>query len=216
MELIVNLKQKKEMKIIAVGKNYAEHAMEFDGTVDKPQVPMIFMKPDSAIIKNGKHFYVPDFLGRVEYEAEIVVRINKLGKSIPARFAHRYYDAITVGIDFTARDMQKKAIERGEPWDLSKGFDGSAVLGEFCPVERYDIDNVAFSLTVNDNVVQSGNTSQMHFSVDEIIAYVSRFCTLKTGDLIFTGTPAGVGEAMIGSHLKGYIGDEKVLDFHVR
>lgn len=204
------------MKIIAVGKNYAEHALEFDGTVNKPQAPIIFMKPDSAIIKNGKHFYVPDFLGRVDYEAEIVVRINKLGKSIPARFAHRYYDAITVGIDFTARDMQRGLIERGEPWDLSKGFDGSAVLGEFCPIERYDINNVDFSLTINDNVVQHGNTSQMYFSVDEIIAYVSRFCTLKTGDLIFTGTPAGVGEATIGTHLKGYIGENKVLDFHVR
>lgn len=204
------------MKIIAVGKNYAEHALEFDGTVDAPKVPLIFMKPDSAIIKNGKHFYVPDFLGRVDYEAEIVVRINKLGKSIPARFAHRYYDAITVGIDFTARDMQRGLIERGEPWDLSKGFDGSAVLGEFLPVERYDINNIDFSLTIDENVVQKANTSQMYFSVDEIIAYVSRFCTLKTGDLIFTGTPAGAGEAKIGTHLKGYIGEEKVLDFHVR
>ena len=204
------------MKIIAVGKNYAEHALEFDGTVAAPEVPMIFMKPDSAIIKNGKHFYVPDFLGRVDYEAEIVVRINKLGKSIPARFAHRYYDAITVGIDFTARDMQRGLIERGEPWDLSKGFDGSAVLGEFLPVERFDINNVDFSLAIDDNVVQQANTSQMYFSVDEIIAYVSRFCTLKTGDLIFTGTPAGSGEAKIGTHLKGYIGEEKVLDFHVR
>lgn len=204
------------MKIIAVGKNYAEHAFEFDGTTDKPQVPMIFMKPDSAIIKNGKHFYVPDFLGRVDYEAEIVVRINKLGKSIPARFAHRYYDAITVGIDFTARDMQRRLIERGEPWDLSKGFDGSAVLGEFRSVDGQDIGNVDFSLTIDDNVVQQANTSQMYFSVDEIIAYVSRFCTLKTGDLIFTGTPAGAGEAKIGTHLKGYIGEDKVLDFHVR
>lgn len=204
------------MKIIAVGKNYAEHALEFDGTVAAPEIPMIFMKPDSAIIKNGKHFYVPDFLGRVDYEAEIVVRINKLGKSIPARFAHRYYDAITVGIDFTARDMQRGLIERGEPWDLSKGFDGSAVLGEFQPVGRFDINNVDFSLAIDDNVVQQANTSQMYFSVDEIIAYVSRFCTLKTGDLIFTGTPAGSGEAKIGTHLKGYIGEEKVLDFHVR
>lgn len=204
------------MKIIAVGKNYSEHALEFDGTVEHPQVPLIFMKPDSAIIKNGKHFYVPDFLGRVDYEAEIVVRINKLGKSIPARFAHRYYDAITVGIDFTARDMQRKLIENGEPWDLSKGFDGSAVLGEFRSVEKYNINDVDFSLSIDDEVVQKANTSQMYFSVDEIIAYVSRFCTLKTGDLIFTGTPAGVGEAKIGTHLKGYIGDEKVLDFHVR
>ena len=204
------------MKIIAVGKNYRDHALEFDGSSDKPAVPIIFMKPDSAIIKNGKHFYVPDFLGRVDYEAEIVVRINKLGKSIPARFAHRYYDAITVGIDFTARDWQRNLIAAGEPWDMSKGFDGSAVLGDFRPVERYDINNVDFSLTINDELTQEGNTSQMYFSVDEIIAYVSRFCTLKTGDLIFTGTPAGSGPATIGTHLKGYIGDDKVLDFHVR
>ena len=204
------------MKIIAVGKNYREHALEFDGSDEKPAVPLIFMKPDSAIIKNGKHFYVPDFLGRIDYEAEIVVRINKLGKSIPARFAHRYYDAITVGIDFTARDLQRKLIAAGEPWDMSKGFDGSAVLGDFRPVERYDINNIDFSITINDKVVQSANSSQMYFSVDEIIAYVSRFCTLKTGDLIFTGTPAGSGPATIGTHLKGYIGDDKVLDFHVR
>ena len=204
------------MKIIAVGKNYRDHAIEFDGSNEKPAVPMIFMKPDSAIIKNGKHFYVPDFLGRIDYEAEIVVRINKLGKSIPARFAHRYYDAITVGIDFTARDWQRELIAAGEPWDMSKGFDGSAVLGDFRPVERYDINNVDFLLTINDEVVQKGNTSQMYFAVDEIIAYVSRFCTLKTGDLIFTGTPAGAGPVQIGTHLKGYIGEDKVLDFHVR
>lgn len=204
------------MKIIAVGKNYAEHALEFDGTVEKPAVPMIFMKPDSAIIKNGKHFYVPDFLGRVDYEAEIVVRINKLGKSIPARFAYRYYDAITVGIDFTARDMQRAFIEDGAPWELSKGFDGSAVLGEFRPVEQYDINDVPFSLTVDDKVVQSASTAQMLFKVDEIIAYISRFCTLKTGDLIFTGTPAGSGPVSIGTHLRGYINDDKVLDFQVR
>jgi 2-keto-4-pentenoate hydratase/2-oxohepta-3-ene-1,7-dioic acid hydratase in catechol pathway len=204
------------MKIIAVGKNYAEHALEFDGTVEKPMVPMIFMKPDSAIIKNGKHFYVPDFLGRVDYEAEIVVRICKLGKSIPARFAHRYYDAITVGIDFTARDMQRAFIEAGAPWELSKGFDGSAVLGDFRPVEQYNIDDVPFSLTIDDSVVQSASTAEMLFKVDEIIAYISRFCTLKHGDLIFTGTPAGSGPVAIGTHLKGYIGEEKVLDFHVR
>ena len=204
------------MKIIAVGKNYAEHAFEFDGTVEKPAVPMIFMKPDSAIIKNGKHFYVPDFLGRVDYEAEIVVRICKLGKSIPARFAHRYYDAITVGIDFTARDMQRAFIEAGAPWELSKGFDGSAVLGEFRPVEQYNVNDVSFSLTIDDRTMQSASTAQMLFSIDEIVAYVSRFCTLKHGDVIFTGTPAGSGPVEIGTHLKGFIGDDKVLDFHVR
>lgn len=204
------------MKIIAVGKNYASHALEFDGTTEKPSVPMIFMKPDSAITKNGKHFYVPDFLGRVDYEAELVVRINKLGKSIPARFAYRYYDAITVGIDFTARDLQRQFIETGAPWELSKGFDSSAVLGEFRPIEAYDINNIDFSLSIDGKEVQRANTSQMLFSVDEVIAYVSRFCTLKTGDLIFTGTPAGSGPVAIGTRLNGYIGEEKVLDFQVR
>ncbi|MBR3915768.1 MAG: fumarylacetoacetate hydrolase family protein, partial [Bacteroidaceae bacterium] len=179
-------------------------------------VPMIFMKPDSAIIKNGKHFYVPDFMGRIDYEAELVVRICKLGKSIPTRFAYRYYDAVTVGIDFTARDMQRRLIEAGEPWDLSKGFDGSATLGDFRPVEGLDMKNIDFSLTIDDKVVQSANSSQMLFSVDEIIAYISRFCTLKTGDLIFTGTPAGSGPAPIGTRMKGYIGEEKVLDFQIR
>lgn len=204
------------MKIIAVGKNYACHALEFDGTCEKPEFPMIFMKPDSAILKNGKHFYMPDFLGQIDYEAEVVVRINQLGKSIPARFARRYYDAITIGIDFTARQMQRDFIAAGAPWELSKGFDGSAVLGEFRPVEQYDINNTDFSLTIDDETVQSANTSQMLFSVDEVIAYVSRFCTLKTGDLIFTGTPAGAGIARIGTHLKGYLAGEKVLDFHIR
>lgn len=204
------------MKIIAVGKNYACHALEFDGTCEKPQFPMIFMKPDSAILKNGKHFYMPDFLGRIDYEAEIVVRINQLGKSIPARFARRYYDAVTVGIDFTARQMQREFIEAGAPWELSKGFDGSAVLGEFRLLDGCDINNMDFSLTIDDETVQSANTSQMLFPVDEIIAYVSRFCTLKTGDLIFTGTPAGVGAARVGTHLKGYLMGDKVLDFHIR
>ena len=204
------------MKIIAVGKNYACHALEFDGTCEKPKFPMIFMKPDSAILKNGKHFYMPDFLGQIDYEAEVVVRINQLGKSIPARFARRYYDAITIGIDFTARQMQRDFIAAGAPWELSKGFDGSAVLGEFRSVEQYDINNTDFSLTIDDETVQSANTSQMLFSVDEVIAYVSRFCTLKTGDLIFTGTPAGAGIARIGTHLKGYLAGEKVLDFHIR
>ncbi len=204
------------MKIIAVGKNYAEHALEFDGTMEKPDAPMIFMKPDSSILKNGKHFYLPDWLGRIDYEAEIVVRINKLGRSIPERFAHRYYDAVTVGIDFTARDMQRRLIENGAPWELSKGFDCSAVLGEFRPIDGFDIKNIEFSLDINGTTVQRGNSAEMLFSVDEVIAYVSRFCTLKTGDLIFTGTPAGVSEVKVGDRLKGFLGDEKVLEFQVR
>lgn len=204
------------MKIIAVGKNYSAHALEFDGTVGKPASPMIFMKPDSAILKNGKPFFLPDFLGCVDYEAELVVRINRLGKSIPARFASRYYDAVTVGIDFTARDWQRKLIENGEPWELSKGFDGSAVLGEFRSLDGFDVGNISFRLDIDGKTVQCGNSGEMLFAIDEIVAYVSRYCTLKTGDLIFTGTPAGVGAISVGNHLQGFLRDEKVLDFYVR
>lgn len=204
------------MKIIAVGKNYADHALEFDGTVQRPSVPMIFMKPDSAILKNGKPFFVPDFLGRVEYEAEIVVRISNLGKNIPTRFAHRYYDAVTVGIDFTARDWQRQLIAEGAPWELSKGFDGAATLGEFVSTEGLDVNNLSFRLDIDGKTVQSSNSSNMLFSIDEIVNYVSKYCTLRTGDLIFTGTPAGVGPVAIDNHLQGYLQGEKVLDFYIR
>ena len=204
------------MKIIALGKNYADHALEFDGTVECPAVPMIFMKPDSAILKNGKPFFLPDFLGRVDYEAEIVVRIGRLGKSIPERFAHRYCDGITVGIDFTARDWQRRLIAEGAPWEMSKGFDGAAVLGDFRPIEGIDLKNIPFRLDIDGTTVQSANSAQMIFGIEETIAYVSRYCTLRTGDLIFTGTPAGVGAVAIDNHLQGYLHDEKVLDFYVR
>ena len=204
------------MKIIAVGKNYADHALEFDGTVERPSAPMIFMKPDSAILKNGKPFFVPDFLGCVEYEAEIVVRISNLGKNIPTRFAHRYYDAVTVGIDFTARDWQRQLIAEGAPWELSKGFDGAATLGEFVSTEELDVNNLSFRLDIDGKTVQSSNSSNMLFSIDEIVNYVSKYCTLRTGDLIFTGTPAGVGPVAIDNHLQGYLQGEKVLDFYIR
>lgn len=204
------------MKIIAVGKNYADHALEFDGTVERPSAPMIFMKPDSAILKNGKPFFVPDFLGCVEYEAEIVVRISNLGKNIPTRFAHRYYDAVTVGIDFTARDWQRQLIAEGAPWELSKGFDGAATLGEFVSTEGLDVNNLSFRLDIDGETVQSSNSSNMLFSIDEIVNYVSKYCTLRTGDLIFTGTPAGVGPVAIDNHLQGYLQGEKVLDFYIR
>jgi 2-keto-4-pentenoate hydratase/2-oxohepta-3-ene-1,7-dioic acid hydratase in catechol pathway len=204
------------MKIIAVGKNYADHALEFDGTVERAAVPMIFMKPDSSILKNGKPFFLPDFLGRVEYEAEIVVRISNLGKNIPTRFAHRYYDAVTVGIDFTARDWQRQLIADGAPWELSKGFDGAATLGEFIPTDGLDVSNLPFRLDIDGETVQSSNSNKMLFSIDEIINYVSKYCTLRTGDLIFTGTPAGVGAVAIDNHLQGYLQDKKVLDFYIR
>ena len=204
------------MKIIAVGKNYADHALEFDGTVERPDAPMIFMKPDSSILKNGKPFFLPDFLGRVEYEAEIVVRISNLGKNIPTRFAHRYYDAVTVGIDFTAREWQRKLIAEGAPWELSKGFDGAATLGEFVPTEGLDVSNLSFRLDIDGRTVQNSNSSKMLFSIDEIINYVSKYCTLRTGDLIFTGTPAGVGAVAIDNHLQGSLQGQKVLDFYIR
>ena len=204
------------MKIIAVGKNYADHALEFDGTVERPDAPMIFMKPDSSILKNGKPFFLPDFLGRVEYEAEIVVRISNLGKNIPTRFAHRYYDAVTVGIDFTAREWQRRLIAEGAPWELSKGFDGAATLGDFIPTEGLDVNNLPFHLDIDGQTVQSSNSNKMLFSIDEIVNYVSKYCTLRTGDLIFTGTPAGVGAVAIDNHLQGYLQGQKVLDFYVR
>ena len=204
------------MKIIAVGMNYALHNKELGHTLVNKE-PVIFMKPDSAILKDGKPFFIPDFSDEVHYETELVVRINRLGKNIAPRFAHRYYDAVTVGIDFTARDLQRRFREEGKPWELCKGFDNSAVIGAFVPLDRVgDINRIPFHLDINGQKVQEGNTSDMLFPVDKIIAYVSRFFTLKIGDLIFTGTPVGVGPVKIDDHLQGYIGERKLLDFHVR
>lgn len=205
------------MKIIAVGMNYAEHNKELDGTLYKPDEPVIFTKPDSALLKDGKPFFIPDFTQQCDYETELVVRICRLGKNIAPRFAHRYYDAVTVGIDFTARDMQRKFRKDGLPWELCKGFDGSAVIGNFIAKEELPaIQKIPFRLDINGETVQQGYSGDMIHSVDDIIAYVSRFFTLKIGDLLFTGTPVGVGAAEIGQHLQGYIQDRKVLDFNVR
>lgn len=205
------------MKIIAVGMNYAEHNKELDGTLYKPEEPVIFTKPDSALLKDGKPFFIPDFTLQCDYETELVVRICRLGKNIAPRFAHRYYDAVTVGIDFTARDMQRKFRKDGLPWELCKGFDGSAVVGDFIAKEELPaIQEIPFRLDINGETVQQGYSGDMIHSVDDIIAYVSRFFTLKIGDLLFTGTPVGVGTAEIGQHLQGYIQDRKVLDFNVR
>ncbi|MDO4165008.1 MAG: fumarylacetoacetate hydrolase family protein [Bacteroides sp.] len=205
------------MKILAVGMNYALHNQELGHTVEN-QEPVIFMKSDSAILKDGKPFFLPDFSSEIHYETEIVVRICRLGKSIAPRFAHRYYDAVTVGIDFTARDLQRKFRSCGNPWELSKGFDGSAVVGTFVPLEQVggDVQHLDFHLDIDGREVQHGHTSDMLFRVDDIIAYVSRFMTLKIGDLLFTGTPVGVGPVSIGQHLQGYLGEEKLLDFYVR
>ena len=205
------------MKIIAVGMNYAQHNKELGHTQENRE-PVIFMKPDSAILKDGKPFVVPDFSHEVHYETEVVVRICRLGKNIAPRFAHRYYDAVTVGIDFTARDLQRKFREAGNPWELCKGFDNSAAIGTFISLEQAggDLQNLDFHLDIDGCEVQRGNTADMLFKIDDIIAYVSRFMTLKIGDLLFTGTPAGVGPVSVGQHLQGYLGGEKLLDFHIR
>lgn len=205
------------MKIIAVGMNYAAHNKELDGTLLLPEEPVIFSKADSALLKDGKPFFIPDFTEQCDYETELVVRICRLGKNIAPRFARRYYDAVTVGIDFTARDMQRRFREKGRPWELCKGFDGSAAVGTFVPVDELtDIQRLHFRLDINGQTVQRGFSGDMIFTVDELIAYVSRFYTLKMGDLLYTGAPAGVGPVHIGDHLEGYIGEQKVLDFNVR
>jgi 2-keto-4-pentenoate hydratase/2-oxohepta-3-ene-1,7-dioic acid hydratase in catechol pathway len=205
------------MKIFAVGMNYLAHNKELHGALYKPEQPVIFTKADSALLKDGKPFFVPDFMGRIDYETEVVVRICRLGKSIPERFAHRYYDAVTVGIDFTAREMQQRLRAEGKPWDLCKGFDGSAAVGEWVDIRKLrDIQAVHFHLDINGKTVQEGCTSDMLYKVDELIAYISRYFTLKTGDLLYTGTPAGVGPVNIDDHLEGYIEDRKVLSFNCK
>ena len=193
--------------------NYLPHTQELDGKAYKPAKPVIFTNAASSLLKNGKPFFVPDFMGQIDYEAEVVVRISRLGKSIPVQFAHRYYDAMTVGIDFTARDLQRKLREVGQPWELSKGFDGAAVIGEWVDKAKLpDIQSLRFHLDNNGQTVQEGFTGDMLFHVDEVIAYISRFITLKTGDLLYTGTPAGVGPIHINDHLEGFLEERKVLN----
>ena len=207
--------------------NYIQHNKELDGALYKPESPVIFTKADSALLKDHKPFFIPDWSEQVDYEAEVVVRICRLGKSIPQRFAHRYYDAVTVGIDFTARDLQREARAKGLPWELCKGFDGSAVIGDWQPVEKFrDIQALHFHLDIQSaadraaglsgRTVQEGCTSDMLYSVDELIAYISRYFTLKTGDLLFTGTPVGVGPVHIDDHLTGWIEERKVLEFNCK
>ena len=186
-------------------------------TLLKTEEPVIFTKADSALLKDHKPFFVPDHLGRIDYETELVVRICRLGKTIPQRFAHRYYDAVTVGIDFTARDLQRKLSQAGQPWELCKGFDGAAAIGEWVEVEKFrDIQALRFHLDINGQTVQEGCTSDMLYKVDELIAYISQFFTLKTGDLLYTGTPAGVGPVHIGDHLEGWLEERKVLELNCR
>jgi len=196
--------------------NYAAHNKELHHTLELTE-PTIFMKSDSSLLKDGKPFFIPDFSSEIHYETELVVKIDRLGKNIAERFAHRYYSEVSVGIDFTARDLQRRLREQGLPWEISKAFDNSAVIGTFIPLEEAgNVNQLSFHLDMNGKTVQQGNTADMLFSVDQIIAYVSRFFTLKIGDLIYTGTPVGVGPVSIGDHLEGYLGERKLLDFHVR
>jgi acylpyruvate hydrolase len=203
------------MKIICIGLNYRKHAMELGWKI--PDEPVVFLKPDSSILKNNKPFFLPDFSANIHYEVEVVLKISKLGKGISARFASRYYDEITLGIDITARDLQSRLAASGMPWELSKCFDGSAPLGSFIPVSRIDdISNLDFRLEINNKVVQIGNTSDMIFGFNEIVEYVSKYFTLKTGDLIFTGTPSGVGQLHKKDNLVALMAGEPVLDFLIK
>ena len=203
------------MKIIAVGRNYAEHARELNNPV--PVTPVIFMKPDTAVLKDNAAFYHPDFSGDIHHEIEIVLKISKEGKYIAEKFAGNYFDEIGLGVDFTARDIQQKHKEKGLPWELAKSFDHSAPISNFLPKSRFsDLYNIGFSLSINENVVQKGNTKDLLFSFERLIAFISQYFTLKKGDLIFTGTPQGVGKVNIGDRLTGFIEDEKLLDFEIK
>lgn len=204
------------MKIFAIGLNYASHNKEMQRTFEAAE-PVIFMKPDTALLRNGNPFFLPDFSDEIHYETELVIKINRLGKNIAEKFAHRYYDELTVGIDFTARDLQRKQKELGLPWEIAKAFDNSAPVGEFISKkELADINNINFRLDINGATVQQGNSGDLIYSFDKIIAYISRFFTLKIGDLIFTGTPAGIGGVSINDRLEGYIEDRKLLDFKIK
>ena len=204
------------MKILAVGLNYESHNQEMKRTFQTSE-PVIFMKPESSQLKDGKPFFIPDFSNEIHYETEMVVKIDRLGKNIAEEFAHRYYNELTVGIDFTARDLQRNLKEKGHPWEIAKGFDGSAAIGSFVSKQEFaNIQDINFHLDINSETVQQGNTRDMIYSVDKIIAYVSQFFTLKIGDLIFTGTPAGVGPVKINDHLEGYIENKKLMDFNIR
>lgn len=203
------------MKIFAIGRNYIDHARELNNPV--PSEPMFFMKPDTAIINNNKPFYYPDFTNDLQYETEIVLKLHRVGKNVAEKFAHRYYTEIGIGIDFTARDLQNKCKEKGWPWEIAKAFDGSAPISRFVPKEKFgDASSILFRLDLNGKTVQQGNTKDMIFSFDRIIAHISKYITIRMGDLIFTGTPAGVGQVKIGDRLQAYIEDELMLDFYVK
>ena len=203
------------MKIICIGLNYRKHALEMRRPI--PAEPMVFLKPDSAIIKNNKPFFLPDFSENIQHEIEVVIKISKLGKGISPEYASRYYDEVTVGIDITARDLQGILAKSGDPWEISKAFDGSAPIGKFIPVtDLSDINNVDFRLEINGTIVQQSNTSDMIFTFNQIVSYVSKFFTLKTGDLIFSGTPSGIGRLKKKDYLVAYLDNKPLLDFYIR
>lgn len=203
------------MKIICIGKNYLKHIQELDR--QRPSEPVFFMKPDSSIIIRNRPFFLPDFSEEIHHEVELIFRICKVGKCIQPKFAHTYYDAIGLGIDFTARDLQRKCVAEGNPWEIAKAFDGSAVISKFVEKEHFgELNNLDFKLLLNDQCVQHGNSKDMLFSIDDIICHVSKFMTLKIGDIIFTGTPEGVGKVAINDRLQGFIGEEKFLDFKIK
>ncbi len=202
------------MKIICIGRNYADHISELGN--ERPSDPVIFMKPDTSILKNNEPFYYPDFSKDIHHEVEILVRIKKQGKSIEQQFANNYYDEIGLGIDFTARDLQTHAKEKGLPWERAKAFNGSAPISNFISKENLNLSELNFNLTKNGEEVQKGNSSLMLWPIDELISYVSKFITLKIGDIIFTGTPKGVGPVKIGDRLVGYIENQQMFDFEIK
>ncbi len=203
------------MKIICIGRNYASHIAELKN--EKPTEPVIFLKPDTAILLKNQPFFIPEFSNDVQYEVEVLVKINKIGKHIDAKFAHKYYDEISLGIDFTARDLQEKLKEKGLPWEKAKAFDGAAVIGNFLDKTTLEnINNINFRLEKNGSVVQQANTETMLWNIDQLIEYVSKYFTLKIGDVIFTGTPAGVGKVIAGDQLEGYIEGTKLFSIKVK
>lgn len=202
------------MKIICIGRNYVDHIEELGN--ERPTAPIIFMKPDTALLKNNAPFYLPDFSENVHHELEVLIKIKKEGKSIPVDFADKYYDQIGLGIDFTARDLQSKLKEKGHPWELAKGFNGAAPISHFISKENLNMDDLNFKLEKNGETVQQGSTKLMIWNINEIIAYISKFILLKTGDIIFTGTPKGVEKVDIGDRLVGYIEEQKMFDFEVK
>lgn len=203
------------MKIICVGRNYTEHIAELQN--DKPDAPVIFIKPDTALLKNGLDFYLPEFSSEIHHEVELVVKVSKVGKHISEKFAHKYYSQISLGIDFTARDVQRSLKAKGLPWEKAKAFDNSAFVGQWMPVESFgDLNDIHFDLFKNEESVQVGHSAKMLWKIDQLIAYISKYFTLKTGDLIFTGTPSGVSEIHRGDFLKGHINNQEIFNLSIK